>query len=177
MDERERLKSFEQTVLPHLDAAYNLARWLAGNDHDAQDVAQEACLRALRFFGSFRGENARAWLLTIVRNTFYTWLRNNRSPENVVELDDEIQAVEDISVNAEILNSRLADAEAIRRAIEELPVEFREIVILREMEGLSYKEIAEVADVPLGTVMSRLTRARRQLQKRLAGEFRPGVKP
>ena len=177
MDERERLKSFEQTVLPHLDAAYNLARWLAGNDHDAQDVAQEACLRALRFFGSFRGKNARAWLLTIVRNTFYTWLRNNRPPENVVELNDEIQAVEDISVNAEILNSRLADAEAIRRAIEELPVEFREIVILREMEGLSYKEIAEVADVPLGTVMSRLTRARRQLQKRLAGEFRPGVKP
>ena len=177
MDERERLKSFEQTVLPHLDAAYNLARWLAGNDHDAQDVAQEACLRALRFFGSFRGENARAWLLTIVRNTFYTWLRNNRPTENVVELDDEVLAVEDVSVNAEILNSRLADAEAIRRAIEELPVEFREIVILREMEGLSYKEIAEVADVPLGTVMSRLTRARRQLQKRLAGEFRPGVKP
>jgi RNA polymerase sigma-70 factor (ECF subfamily) len=177
VDERERLKSFEQTVLPHLDAAYNLARWLAGNDHDAQDVAQEACLRALRFFGSFRGENARAWLLTIVRNTFYTWLRNNRPSENVVELDDEILAVEDVSVNAEILNSRLADAETIRRAIEELPVEFREIIILREMEGLSYKDIAEVADVPLGTVMSRLTRARRQLQKRLAGEFRPGVKP
>ena len=177
MDERERLKSFEQTVLPHLDAAYNLARWLAGNDHDAQDVAQEACLRALRFFGSFRGENARAWLLTIVRNTFYTWLRKNRQPENVIELDDEVLAVEDISVNAEILNSRLADAEAIRRAIEELPVEFREIVILREMEGFSYKEIAELADVPLGTVMSRLTRARRQLQKRLASEFRPGAKP
>lgn len=177
MDERERLKSFEQTVLPHLDAAYNLARWLAGNDHDAQDVAQEACLRALRFFGSFRGENARAWLLTIVRNTFYTWLRKNRPPENVVELDDEGLAIEDVSVNAEILNSRLADADAIRRAIEELPVEFREIVILREMEGFSYKEIAEVAGVPLGTVMSRLTRARRQLQKRLAGEFRPGAKP
>ena len=177
MDERERLKSFEQTVLPHLDAAYNLARWLAGNDHDAQDVAQEACLRALRFFGSFRGENARAWLLTIVRNTFYTWLRNNRPTENVVELDDEVLAVEDVSVNAEILNSRLADAEAIRRAIEELPVEFREIVILREMEGFSYREIADLADVPIGTVMSRLTRARRQLQKRLAGEFRPGAKP
>jgi len=164
-------------VLPHLDAAYNLARWLAGNDHDAQDVAQEASLRALKFFGSFRGENARAWLLTIVRNTFYTWLRKNRPPENVVELDDEVLAVEDVSVNAEILNSRLADAETIRRAIEELPVEYREIVILREMEGLSYKEIADVADVPLGTVMSRLTRARRQLQKRLAGEFRPGAKP
>ena len=177
MDERERLKSFEQTVLPHLDAAYNLARWLAGNDHDAQDVAQEACLRALRFFDSFRGENARAWLLTIVRNTFYTWLRKNRPPDNVVELDDDVLTVEDVSVNAEILNSRLADTEAIRQAIEELPVEFREIVVLREMEGFSYKEIAELADVPLGTVMSRLTRARRQLQKRLAHEFRPGVKP
>jgi RNA polymerase sigma-70 factor (ECF subfamily) len=177
VDERERLKSFEQSVVPHLDAAYNLARWLAGNDHDAQDIAQEACLRALRFFGSFRGDNARAWLLTIVRNTFYTWLRNNRPPENVVELDEEILAVEDVSVNAEVLNSRLADIETIRRAIEELPLEFREIVILREMEGFSYREIAEVADVPLGTVMSRLTRARRQLQKRLAGEFRPGVKP
>ena len=164
-------------MLPHLDAAYNLARWLAGNDHDAQDVAQEACLRALRFFGSFRGENARAWLLTIVRNTFYTWLRNNRRPENIVEIGDEILAVEDVSVNAEILNSRLGDAEAVRRAIEELPVEFREIVILREMEGFSYKEIAEVADVPIGTVMSRLTRARRQLQKRLSSEFKPGDTP
>jgi RNA polymerase sigma-70 factor (ECF subfamily) len=177
VDERERLKSFEQTVLPHLDAAYNLARWLAGNDHDAQDIAQEACLRALRFFGSFRGDNARAWLLSIVRNTFYTWLRKNRPPENLVELGDEGLAVEDVSVNAEILNSRLADAEAIRRAIEELPAEFREIVILREMEGFSYKEIAELADVPIGTVMSRLTRARRQLQKRLAGEFKSGAKP
>ena len=164
-------------MLPHLDDAYNLARWLAGNDHDAQDVAQEACLRAIKFFGSFRGENARAWLLAIVRNTFYTWLRNNRPPENVVDLDDEVLAVEDVSVNVEVLNSQLADVETIRQAIEELPVEFREIVILREMEGLSYKEIAEVADLPLGTVMSRLTRARRQLQKRLAGEFRPGVKP
>ena len=177
MDERERLKSFEQTVLPHLDAAYNLARWLAGNDHDAQDVAQEACLRALRFFGSFRGDNARAWLLAIVRNTFYTWLRKNRPPENLVELSDEVLAVEDVSANAEILNSRLGDTEAVRRAIEELPVEFREIVILREMEGFSYKEIADLADVPIGTVMSRLTRARRQLQRRLAGEFKPGDKP
>ncbi|HTQ50710.1 MAG TPA: sigma-70 family RNA polymerase sigma factor [Candidatus Acidoferrales bacterium] len=177
MDERERLKSFEQTVLPHLDAAYNLARWLAGNDHDAQDVVQEACLRALKFFGGFRGENARAWLLTIVRNTFYTWLRNNRRPDNFVELSDEVLAVEDVSVNADILNSRLGDAEAVRRAVEQLPVEFREIVILREMEGFSYKEIAEVADVPIGTVMSRLTRARRQLQKRLTGEFKPGDTP
>ena len=174
MEESERLKAFEQVVLPHLDAAHNLARWLAGNDHDAQDVAQEACLRAFKFFGSFRGENARAWLLTIVRNTFYNWLKKNRPVEIAGELDDEALAVEDVSVNAEALNLRLADAGAVRRAISELPVEFREMIVLREMEGLSYKEIADLSDVPMGTVMSRLARARKQLQKRLAGEFQTG---
>ncbi|MDB6039728.1 MAG: Sigma-70 region 2:Sigma-70 region 4, partial [Verrucomicrobiales bacterium] len=160
MDEHEKVESFEQTVLPHLDAAYNLARWLAGNDHDAQDVAQEASLRAFKFFGSFRGENARAWLLTIVRNTFYNWLRKNRPAGIVVDIDDEALSVEDVSVNAEVLNTNYSDAEAVRRALEELPVEFREIVILREMEGFSYKEIADLAEVPIGTVMSRLARAR-----------------
>ena len=174
MDERERLKLFEQTVLPHLDAAYNLARWLAGNDHDAQDVTQEASLRAFKFFGNFRGENPRAWLLTIVRNTFYNWLKKNRSPEIAGELDDEALMVEDVSVDAAAINLRVADAEIVRRAIAELPVEFREIVVLREMEGFSYKEIADLADVPIGTVMSRLARARKQLQKRLASEFQPG---
>jgi RNA polymerase sigma-70 factor (ECF subfamily) len=174
VDERERLKLFEQTVLPHLDAAYNLARWLAGNDHDARDVAQEASLRAFRFFGSFRGENARAWLLTIVRNTFYTWLRKNRPPEKTVEINDETLDIEDASANAETVNPQFADADAVRRAIADLPVEFREIVILREMEGFSYKEIADLAGVPIGTVMSRLARARKLLQKRLAAEFSPG---
>src|SRR5581483_4698314 len=101
VDDRERLELFEQTVLPHLDAAYNLARWLAGNDHDAQDVAQEASLRAFRFFGSYRGVNARAWLLTIVRNTFYTWLRKNRPSEKMVEIDDETLDIEDGSANPE----------------------------------------------------------------------------
>ena len=174
MDEREPLKLFEQTVLPHLDAAYNLARWLTGNDHDAQDVAQEASLRAFRFFGSFRGENARAWLLSIVRNTFYTWLRKNRPSEKTVEIDDETLDIEDISANAEADNPQFADVDAVRRAIAGLPVEFREIVILREMEGFSYKEIADLAEVPIGTVMSRLARARKLLQKRLAVEFNPG---
>ena len=174
MDERERLNSFEQTVLPHLDAAYNLARWLAGNDHDAQDVAQEASLRAFRFFGKFRGDNARAWLLTIVRNTFYTWLRKNRPPENTVEINDETLSVEDVLANAEAVNPQFADADAVHRAIAELPVEFREVVILREMEGFSYREIAELAEVPIGTVMSRLARARKLLQRRLAREFNPG---
>jgi RNA polymerase sigma-70 factor (ECF subfamily) len=174
VDESERLKLFEQTVLPHLDAAYNLARWLAGNDHDAQDVAQEASLRAFKFFGSFRGENARAWLLSIVRNTFYTWLRKNRPPEKTVDIDDETLDIEDVSANAEVASPQFADADAVRRAIAELPVEFREIVILREMEGFSYKEIADLAEVPIGTVMSRLARARKLLQKRLAAEFNPG---
>ena len=177
MFESERLTSFEQTVLPHLDAAYNLARWLAGNDHDAQDVAQEASLRAFKFFGNFRGGDARAWLLTIVRNTFYTWLRKNRPPETMVELDEEALSLEDASVEAEMVNSRLGDAEAVRRAIEKLPVEFREMVVLREMEGLSYKEIAELAGVPIGTVMSRLARARRQLRLQLNKEFNPGGQP
>ena len=176
VDESERLKLFEQTVLPHLDAAYNLARWLAGNDHDAQDVAQEASLRAFRFFGNFRGDNARAWLLTIVRNTFYTWLRKNRPPEKTVEIDDETLDIEDVSATPEAASPPFADAGAVRRAIAELPVEFREIVILREMEGFSYKEIADLAEVPIGTVMSRLARARKLLQKRLAAEFNQGEK-
>jgi RNA polymerase sigma-70 factor (ECF subfamily) len=161
-------------VLPHLDAAYNLARWLAGNDHDAQDVAQEASLRAFRFFENFRGENPRAWLLTIVRNTFYTWLRKNRPMEKTVELTDEALDIEDSPASAEAAKPGFADAEAVRRAIANLPVEFREIVILREMEGFSYKEIAELAEVPIGTVMSRLARARKLLQKSLAAAFNPG---
>ena len=177
MDERERLRLFEQMVLPHLDAAYNLARWLAGNDHDAQDVAQEASLRAFRFFGNFRGENARAWLLTIVRNTFYTWLRKNRPAEKTVEINDETLDIEDVSANAETANPQFADADAVRRAIAALPVEFREIVILREMEGFSYKEIADLAEVPIGTVMSRLARARKQLQQLLTQESPTGGQP
>src|SRR5206468_6587508 len=133
VDDRERLKLFEETVLPHLDAAYNLARWLAGNDHDAQDVAQEASLRAFRFFGSFGGENPRAWLLSIVRNTFYTWLRQNRPSEKMVEIDAETLDLEDTSALTEP-QPHFADADAVRRAIADLPVEFREMVILREME-------------------------------------------
>jgi RNA polymerase sigma-70 factor (ECF subfamily) len=160
--------------MPHLDAAYNLARWLAGNDHDAQDVAQEASLRAFRFFGSFRGENARAWLLSIVRNTFYTWLRKNRPLDKTIDINDETMEIEDVSANAAEVNPRFADADAVRRVIAELPVDFREIVVLREMEGFSYREIAELAEVPIGTVMSRLARARKLLQKRLTAEFNQG---
>ena len=163
---------YEQKVLPHLDAAYNLARWLTCNDHDAQDVTLEASLRAFKCFESFQGENARAWLLTIVRNTFYAWLRKNRRPEIAGAPDDQALAVEDVSANADNIYLGLADAETVRRAIAELPIEFREVIVLREMEGLSYKEIAALSNVPIGTVMSRLARARNQLQQRLAGEPR-----
>jgi RNA polymerase sigma-70 factor (ECF subfamily) len=155
---------FEQIVMPHLDAAYNLARWLAGNDHDAEDIAQEACVRAFRFVGSFRGGNGRSWLLAIVRNTAYTWLKKNR-PQAVVALDDDtLHEIEDPSTGPAATFDN-ADADVLRAALEELPVEFREALVLRELEGLSYKEIAEVAEVPIGTIMSRLARARKQLQE------------
>jgi RNA polymerase sigma-70 factor (ECF subfamily) len=162
---RER---FEQAVLPHLDAAYNLARWLTRNDQDAQDVTQEALLRAFRFFDGYQGGNMRAWLLTIVRNTCYTWLHRNRPPESAVEFDEEIHSDESSGgADPEIQVLAKADKAAVHRALEELPDIFREILVLREVEGLSYKEIADVASVSLGTVMSRLARARTRLRQSL----------
>jgi RNA polymerase sigma-70 factor (ECF subfamily) len=157
----EQLK-FEQIVLPHLDAAYNLARWLAGNDHDAEDIAQEACVRAFRFLGNYRGSNDRAWLLTIVRNTAYSWFKKNRPAAIIAINDDELLEIED-HANANRAFHH-ADADVLRAALEALPLEFREALVLREIEGFSYKEIAEAVDVPVGTVMSRLARARQQLQ-------------
>jgi RNA polymerase sigma-70 factor (ECF subfamily) len=164
MNEHETTLQFEQAILPHLDAAYNLARWLTGNDQDAQDVVQDASLRALKFFSGFRGGNSRAWFLTIVRNTFYNWLEKNRPHEISTAGDEELLTVEDPTVNPELLLARSANVEAVRGAIEQLPVEFREITVLRELEECSYKEIADIAGVPIGTVMSRLARARKQLQ-------------
>lgn len=168
MPEQNRLAHFEQTVLPHLDAAYNLARWLTRNDTDAEDVVQDAYLRALKFFGGFHGTNGRAWLLTIVRNTCYTWLQQNRAHELTTAFDEEIHSIECDASNPEALLLERADNQLLRQALEELPVEFREVMVLRELEGMSYKEIAGVADIPLGTVMSRLARARKRLQESLA---------
>ena len=149
--------------MPHLDAAYNLARWITRNDQDAEDLAQEAYLRALRFFGGFRGGDPRAWLLKIVRNTCYTWLRQNRAQTPMTAFDEEIHTDEgEISDPATLLLQK-ADRQLIQRALEELPLKFREMLVLRELEGLSYKEIAEVAGVPMGTVMSGLARARARL--------------
>ena len=159
-------EQFERVILPHLDAAYNLARWLAGNDHDAEDIAQEACVRAFRFIGGHRGGDARAWLLAIVRHTAFSWLKKNR-PTAVVPLDDaDLAELEDPSVAAPSFCA--ADKNALRAALAALPLEFREAIVLRELEGLSYKEIAAIAEVPVGTVMSRLARARRQLQNHFA---------
>jgi len=159
---------FELVVLPHLDAAYNLARWLAGNERDAEDITQEASLRAFKFFSSFRGGDARSWLLTIVRRTAWTWLRRNRQHEEAVEFDEELHGGQDVSANPEVALVRADDVEVVRQALETLPALFREVLVLRELEGCSYKEIAEIAGVPVGTVMSRLARARGQLQTALS---------
>jgi RNA polymerase sigma-70 factor, ECF subfamily len=161
-----RPSRFEQTVLPHLDAAYNLARWLTRSDADAEDLVQTACLRALRFFDGFQGGNPRAWLLTIVRRSFYTWLEEHkRGGEITVPFDEGIhQTTAGETADPEVELLRQADGRLLRQGFEALPLPFREVIVLRELEGLSYKEIAAVAGIPVGTVMSRLARARRQLQ-------------
>lgn len=168
--ERSVHARFERIVAPNLDAAYNLARWMARNDHDAEDIVQEASLRAFRFLDGFHGGDGRAWFLTIVRNTGHTWLRRNRAHEVSGPLDEERQAAlpEEERANPEAQLMQRADALALKAAMEELPIEYREALVLREMEELSYKEIAEITGVPMGTVMSRLARARKRLQHVLA---------
>jgi RNA polymerase sigma-70 factor (ECF subfamily) len=165
---KEELMSFEAAMLPHLDAAHNLARWLLRNEQDAQDVVQEAYLRAFRSFSGFHGTNGRAWLLTIVRNTSYTLLKKNRAVDFTTPFDEEIHATGHESVSPATILEHSEDAELIREAMDELPAEFREILVLRHQEGLSYKEIADIAQIPLGTVMSRLARARDKLKEYLA---------
>lgn len=169
MREQPGRSVFEQTILTHLDAAYNLARWLTRNESDAEDVVQEACLRAFKFFGNFRGGDSRSWLLTIVRNTFYTLRQQNKMKEHTTVFDEERHVDEDESPTPEMILIERVNSQMLNAAIEELPAEYREVLILRELEGYSYKEIADMADVPIGTVMSRLARARRQLHRRLAG--------
>ena len=163
----QRLR-FEQLILPHLDAAYNLARWLTHNDQDAQDMVQEACLRAFRFFQGFRGGDSRVWLLTIVRNTCYTWLQQRRLDEQTTPFDEELHDIESEVFNPEVLHLRRIDQQRLREALEALPIEFREVMVLRELEEMSYRDISTIAHIPLGTVMSRLARARKQLQRYLA---------
>src|ERR1700730_17441356 len=163
LTQSSQLADFERRIMPHLDAAYSLARFLMRNDQDAEDVVQEACLRASRFYDGFRGENSRAWFLKIVRNTSFTALQRARTDEADVVFDEELHSPEaakpDVGGHvAGNLHPKLLGA-----AIEELPAEFREVITLRELEDCSYKEIADIANIPVGTVMSRLARARRQL--------------
>jgi RNA polymerase sigma-70 factor (ECF subfamily) len=176
LDKQNRSKRFEEIFAVHLDAAYNLARWLTRDDSNAEDVVQEACLRAFKFIDSFHGGNGRAWLLAIVRNTFYTWLEKNRSQMLNEPFDEDTLAANGHDVDALILDAnggvdRLLEREDSRRlvnhALEQLPAEFREVIVLRELEDMSYKEIATVTDIPIGTVMSRLARGRKLLQKHL----------
>jgi RNA polymerase sigma factor (sigma-70 family) len=168
---RDELTAFNHAVLPHLNAAYNLARWLTRNDQDAQDVVQEASLRAFKYWKGFSGRDCRSWLLAIVRNTYYTWVRQ-RSVQPELTEDGEIDDVDDSIPNPENALIKNADREILKAALEDLPAEFREAIVLREMEGMSYKEIADIASVPIGTVMSRLARARKRLQAYLTNSAR-----
>jgi len=170
MSSDDRQQRFAASVLPHLDAAYNLARWLVRDAHDAQDVVQEAMLRALRHFESLRGVDPRPWLLAIVRNAAWAWLKARRPADLVEPGDDALDAAlahDAPDMNPESLAIRRAERLAIDAAIAALPIVFREALILRELEELSYREIAQVLDVPIGTVMSRLARARALLARAL----------
>ena len=168
---------FEQEVLPHLDAAYNLARWLTRNEEDAQDVVQEAYARAFRFFGTFRGGNARAWILKIVRNTCYNWLQENRRLQSATEFDENLFGPDPRGVNPEEALLQNASDKMLRQALEALPLKSREVLILREFEGMSYREIADTTGMPAGTVMSSLSRARSALRQSLANLVNADTSP
>jgi RNA polymerase sigma-70 factor (ECF subfamily) len=155
---------FEETVLPHLDAAFNYARWLTRNDADAEDVVQDACVRAMRFFSSLRDDDARAWLFTIVRNAWYSRVSRKANVAEGTRLNDGQDQRPDNALDPEERLLQQHTVGLVRAALEQLPVDFREVIVLREIEGLSYREIAEIAGVPIGTVMSRLARARERLQ-------------
>jgi len=178
-DADENRRRFERLALPHLDAAFNLARWLTRNDHDAEDVVQEAMMRAMRYMGSCRGDDAKAWLLRIVRNSCFTWLKENRPAERLF-LDDEGDALGEIAGPDadEPLSIALRNAERkqINDAIAALPAAYRDILVLREIEDLSYADIARIAGIPVGTVMSRLARARGLLRQTLSPEGAPGLR-
>jgi len=176
----DRLARFEHSVVPHLDAAYNLARWMTRNDHDAQDVVQEAFLRAFRFFDSLKDPDPRPWLMAIVRNTSYTWLERNR-PADIVPIDDQDLLPSDTETaghatpmesNPEVILLQSANRKLVNQALEEIPVGYREVLVMRELEDLSYKEIAHVAAIPIGTVMSRLARGREMLRRAIENRMR-----
>jgi RNA polymerase sigma-70 factor (ECF subfamily) len=158
-------------MLPHMDAAHNLARWLLRNEQDAQDVVQEAYLRAFKSFSGFHGSNGRAWLLTIVRNTSYTLLKKNRAADLTTTFDEEVHASGHESSSPATILEHAEDAELIKNAMNELPAEFREILALRHQEDLSYQDIGDILKIPAGTVMSRLARARAKLREYLSSQI------
>jgi RNA polymerase sigma-70 factor (ECF subfamily) len=159
--------NFEEAVLPHLDAAYNLARWLTRNEQDAQDIVQEAYLRAFRFFPAFRGGDARSWIMKIVRNTCYTWLNANRPLQDAMEFDENLFLPDSPGPNPEEVVLQNDSGTLVRKALEKLPRNFREVLVLRELDGMSYKEIAEITGMAAGTVMSSLSRARDRFRQAL----------
>ncbi|TCT05714.1 sigma-70 family RNA polymerase sigma factor [Paralcaligenes ureilyticus] len=169
-------KRFQTLVLPHLNSAFNLACWLTRSRHDAEDVVQEACLRAFKFFDGFHGDDGRAWLLTIVRNTFYTWYQKNHEQKQNTLFDEDLHSadaqdaagMEHADNNPETLLMRKDSERLLQQGLEALPLEFREVMVMRELEDLSYKQIAGVVGIPIGTVMSRLGRGRKLLAKILA---------
>lgn len=171
MGDKDNRMRFEEAILPHLDAAYNLARWLARNDEDARDVVQEACIRAFRFIGSLRGQQAKPWLLAIVRNVYFTTAAHRHAAESYDEDLHGGAGLEQwggtVPGDPVVAALQRADQALVQHALEALPLEFREALVLRELEGLSYKEIAQVAEIPIGTVMSRLARGRELLKQRL----------
>ena len=152
-------------LLNHLDASFNLARWLMRNEHDAEDVVQEAYLRAFRYSASLQGGEGRNWLLMIVRNACYDLLKQKRNQDLSSPFDEELHGIDQDSLDPEMSLIRKARTELVREGLEELPAQLREVLVLRELEELSYHEIAAVAEVPTGTVMSRLSRARKRLQE------------
>jgi RNA polymerase sigma-70 factor, ECF subfamily len=177
MLEQSQLPNFEQDILPHLDAAYNLARWLMRNEQDAQDAVQEAYLRAFRFFPGFCGGNARAWLMKIVRNTCFTWLHANRRLQDATEFDESLSPPNYHAPNPEELVLQSDNASLLRKALENLPASLREVLILREIEGMSYREIADITGMPSGTVMSSLSRARGRLHQALTSVMKVNKVP
>ena len=168
MTSQERLCRFEEQISPHLRSAYNLARWLTRNHEDAEDVVQEAFLRAFSGLENLRSADAKAWLLTIVRNTSLTWMKRNRNAAATIDLEEQLEDPSEPSPDPEEMLLISFDREQVRKALEQLPSEFREAIVLRELEGFSYKEIATTIGVPLGTVMSRLSRGREWLRRALS---------
>jgi RNA polymerase sigma factor (sigma-70 family) len=169
--DNKKIKRFEQSVLPHLDAAYNLARWLTRNEQDAEDVVQESYLRAFKFFEGFRGSDSRSWLLAIVRNTYYTMMQKQQHASEETPFDEELHSPDPESFDPEAILLQSHSTRLLKDAIGALPLELREVLVLRELEDLSYKEISTIAAIPMGTVMSRLARARKRLQSFLTQQM------